>query len=176
MNDIEYRAWDKARNKIFDVTLINFQDKLVNMTYDNKSDWEETKEIIKDYNVPFSRVKLINCFGIKDKKEKEMFEGDIVKWIYPNDDNYHKEKSVFGSIFGVIHWNDKDCSFYIEQISNGSFKFDKNDILSGGNLYFYNYDGKEFDWNDLEVVGNIYENREFYENELEKYKLGIKEE
>jgi len=168
--ETKYRAWDKARDKIFDVTLINFSEKLVNIVYDNKSDWKKTREIIKDYNVPFSRVELMEYLGVKDKKEKEICEGDIVEWTYPDiDDNYYKEKAIFGNILGVIYWNNEDCSFSIKQISVSSFRFDKHDMYDECDLEFYGYDGEEFDWNQLKVTGNIYENKEFYERELKKY-------
>ncbi len=169
----KYRAWDKTRSKMFDITLINFQDKLVNMIYDNKSDWKETREIIKDCNVPFSRIELMECLEVKDKKGKEIWEGDIVELAY----DYHKEISIFGNVFGVINWDSKDCSFNIKQISKDTFKFDKNATYEDDNdLVFYDYDGTQFNWEWLEVVGNVYENREFYERELEKYELGNKEE
>ena len=173
----KYRTWDKAKNRMCDVTLIDFSYKLLNTIYDNKSDWEESREIIECCYVSFSKVELMECLGVKDKKEKEIWEGDIVKWIYPdNNDEYYKERSVFGTIFGAIYWNNKDCSFEIEQISKDTFKYDKNDTYDNNDLIFYDYDGKEFNWEWLEVVGNIYENKEFYENELSKYKLGNKEE
>ena len=143
----KYRAWDKEKNIMFDVTLIDFSYKLLNMIYDNKSDWEETREIIECRYVPFSKIELMECLGVKDKKGKEIWEGDIVKWTYPDiDDEYYKEMSLFGNIFGVIYWN-KDCSFSIKQISKDIFKFDKNDIHEDdNNLIFYDYDGEQFCW------------------------------
>jgi len=166
----KYRAWDKEKNRMCDVTQINLSDKFVNIVYVNKLNCEE----IADFDILFSKVELMECLGVKDKKGKEIWEGDIVKWTYPDiDDEYYKEMSVFGSIFGAVYWNNKDCSFNIKQISKDIFKFNKNDTHEDDNdLIFYDYDGKEFEWEWLEVVGNIYENKEFYENKLSKYKLG----
>ncbi len=159
--DIKYRAWDKARSKMFDVTLINFQDKLVNMDYDNKSDWEETKEKIKDYNVPFLRIELMECLGVKDKKGKEIWEGDIVKWIFPESVEF---ASKIASIFGVVYWNDGSSCFDVKQISKDIYTTKYKDFVSDADeLNFYSDEGQEFIWEWIEVVGNIYENKEFYE-------------
>lgn len=170
INELKYRAWDKARNKMFDVTLINFRDKLVSMIYDSNSDFEETQEIIKDYNVPFSRIELMQCLGVKDKKGKEIWEGDIVNLSFE-----HFSKTL--SIFGVVYWNKENVCFSIYQISKNSYTIEHGDCYSETTiLKFYNCNGEQFRWNELEIVGNIYENKELYEEQLKKYKSRNKEE
>lgn len=169
INELKYRAWDKEYNRMSEVTQINLSDRFVNIIYSNKF-------VVKNYpifNVPFSRVELMECLGVKDKKGKEVWEGDIVKWTYPNiDDEYYKNKAKFGNIYGLVYWNSENCSFRIKQISIDSYKFDNVDLNElEWKLEFYGYDGQEFEWNELEVNGNIYENKELYEEQLKKYKL-----
>jgi len=164
IDNIKYRAWDKVRNKMFDVTLINFQDKLVNMIYDNKSDWEKSREIIKDYNVPFSRIKLMQCLEVKDKKGKEIWEGDIVKLSFPESTEFTVKMAT---ILGVVYWNEYGANFDVEQITKDTYQTKMGDYISDEDeLSFHSNEGQEFLWEWLEVVGNIYEYRKLYEKEL----------
>lgn len=114
---------------------------------------------------------LIEWTGAIDINKKEIYEGDIVEWTCPDtNEKYYKEKAMFGTIFGVVYWSDESCSFRIEQISKDKYNLDIYNINTVSyNLEFYDYNGAEFGWNELKVVGNIYENKEFYENELKKY-------
>lgn len=172
INELKYRAWDKEYSRMSEVTQINLSDKFVNIIYFDKLNCEE----IPDFNVPFSKVELMECLEIKDKKGKEIWEGDIVKWTYPDiDDDYYKDKTKFGNMCGIIYWNNENCSFRIKQISIDSYKLDDDIPEMEWELEFYGYDGQEFEWNELEVVGNIYENKKFYEEQLKKYKLENKE-
>lgn len=168
--EIKYRAWDKLNKKMCKVTIIDFSNENINIVRLHC----RSNEVI----ISFEEVDLMECLGVKDKKGKEIWEGDIVKWTYPDiADNYYKDKTKFGSIFGTIYWNNENCSFYIKQINVDSYKFNKDDLIEmDWSLEFYSYDGQEFEWNELEIVGNIYENKEFYERKLEKYKSINKEE
>lgn len=165
INELKYRAWDKLTKKICEVEVIDFSNKTLLLIH--LEDSAKTK-----YNASFEEAELMQYLGVNDKKGREICEGDIVKWTYPNiDDDYYKDKAKFGSIFGVVYWIGNNCSFSIKQISRDTFNYNKNELFKYEDLMFYDYDGAEFQWNDLEVVGNIYENKEFYDSELEKYKL-----
>ena len=63
MREIKFRAWDK-KDGMFNVITISFDDDLVEhpngMMYEN--------------------CKLMQYTGLKDKNNKEIYEGDIVKW------------------------------------------------------------------------------------------------
>lgn len=97
----------------------------------------------------FDDVILMQSTGFKDKNGKEIFEGDIVNCGYlfngsPFDelDEYEEEKGVVNLL---------NCGF--------SIKF-KNDT----NLFIDVIKSCE----DIEVIGNIYENEELLENDFEK--------
>lgn len=173
IREIKYRAWDKKMNEMI-TSGIELDLRMLSSCL--PPSMTDVIGFIPENEG--RRFEMMQFTGLKDKKGKEIWEGDIVKWIYPDvDDDYYKNKAKFGSIFGIIYWNNEDCSFSIKQISIGSVKFDKNNVHEvEWNLEFYDYDGREFEWNELEVVGNIYENKAFYENELEKYKLSKIEE
>lgn len=86
------------------------------------------------------------CTGLKDKKGKLIYEGDIVRFKDYNAIivvNYQKEMACFAP------------QFYC----NGGY---------GGRLWFDDYDSFECQFyksNNFEVIGNIYENKSLLESE-----------
>ena len=92
----------------------------------------------------------INQFtGLKDKNEKEIYEGDIIKWFA---DGINK--------FAEVIW--KDCGWCAKRIDRKLNEFEKYypfnqfipvEINRNGHLDFF----------DGEVVGNIYEDKKLLE-------------
>jgi uncharacterized phage protein (TIGR01671 family) len=84
---------------------------------------------------------LMQSTGLNDKNGREIYEGDIVKVHYVQaDDEGYGQKSVF-----------------VERVSysHGGFYFGEPDSDPSGLDYMH-----EFEPEDVEVIGNIYENPE----------------
>lgn len=99
----------------------------------------------------FDDVILMQSTGFKDKNGKEIFDGDIVNCGYlfngsPFDelDEYEEEK-------GVVKLSNCDCAFSIK-FKNDTYLF--IDVIKS--------------CEDIEVIGNIYENKELLDNDFEK--------
>lgn len=73
MREIKFKAWLKYGKEIVDVEEIDFMNEVINYI-DN--DYENNEqEIIGAY---FENIKLMQYTGLKDKNNKEIYEGDIV--------------------------------------------------------------------------------------------------
>jgi len=72
--------------------------------------------------------------GLKDKNEKDIYEGDIVKFLWKDSENSYEE--CVGQVF----------------FKNGIFYFDNDYMFAANDCNFMQ--------NSLEIVGNIFENPE----------------
>lgn len=90
--------------------------------------------------------------GLMDKNGKKIYEGDIVKYQFDNDDcpfpNKNTEKRI-----GRVFFSDFRASFSITAGRNGSASMNND-------LFKYVQNG-----NRVEVIGNIYDNPELLEVE-----------
>jgi len=121
MREIKFRAWVKDRKAIFEVVLINYVTKKVTYLL------ERVGDLLNIRHEKFNDTELMQYAGLKDKNEKEIYEGDI----------FH-----IGSkkILYVVEWI--DCGLKGRQIKNKSWI------------------GLDYWKDDIEVIGNIYENPE----------------
>jgi uncharacterized phage protein (TIGR01671 family) len=103
---------------------------------------------------------LMEFIGKHDKNGKEIYESDIIKWREPvgNEEQYIKNEHIFGFII----WDKEDCRFMILQLTKGKLVYSLEDMISESEMNFYSVDGAHFNWEDLEVRGNIYENYDLY--------------
>ena len=118
MREIKFRAWYEKFNEMYLVKGIDFQRE---MAYFDKYNYRSIYDI-----------ELMQYTGLKDKNNKEIYEGDI----------FH-----IGSkkILSVVEWI--DCGLKGRQIKNKSWI------------------GLDYWKDDIEVIGNIYENPELMEDE-----------
>lgn len=123
MREIKFRAWIKELNEIREVEYINFWKKMI--SFPNK--------FCKEYylNADFDEIDLMRYTGLKDKNEKEIYEGDIIKL-----------RANHG--IGVVKYYDEWGAFVVEYIKS------KPLAVLGMNYYKEN----------IEILGNIYENSE----------------
>ena len=88
--------------------------------------------------------------GIHDKNGKEMYEGDIVNWTFFE----YVGKEIEYHLTGIIEWYQ----------GGFIFKVVKKDYEDAS---FYSVSGLDTDTEcDCEIIGNIYDNKEFLNNEI----------
>ena len=110
MREIKFRAWVKDGKEIVDVEEIDFMNKVINYIYNDYKNNEQ--EIIGAY---FEDIELLEYSGLKDMKGKEIYEGDIIKFL--------------NGIFEVIWCNEK-ASFMLK---NKEYKEFLNFIYENNN-------------------------------------------
>ena len=122
MREIKFRAFIKELNEIREVEYINFLKKMI--SFPNK--------FCKEYylNADFDEIELMQYTGLKDKNNKEIYEGDI----------------LFES-FGE--------KYYKVVFENGSFRAEFE-----GDFEEHSFDLIDVVAQGCEIVGNIYENPE----------------
>ena len=124
MRKIKFRAWDKENEKMMKVSSLHL----------------ENKEISVKENGTFHLFRmqdLMQYTGLKDKNNKEIYEGDIVLIKLDETSTWHKTVVGF-----------KKGAFIADLI-------DKEDYV-----YIFHHG---FTDDDFEIIGNVYENKNLLE-------------
>lgn len=142
MRKIKFRAWDKERKEM--IYIEGEAHILINATGYSES--------ISCYIVPATND-VMQYTGLKDKNGKEIYEGDTVKgdfWI--------------GNDIGVVKFGEHSIIVGHDDVLDSSIDTDAY------GYYISLEDREEFplvDTDELEIIGNIYENPELKEVENE---------
>jgi len=132
MREIKFRVWDKKRKKMFDIYQIMFCGVNTSIKLYNPdggiSRWFDVED----------RFILMQYTGLKDKKNRDIFEGDILATSNNGKD-------------GADIWKKEDCA-----LCEVRWKKEYSGFLGLGDddeesIYHINY---------MEVIGNIHENPE----------------
>jgi len=131
--EIKFRAWDKLDKKIYDVGHIGFG-KETQHVFLNIPNLYPNNTIISSFR-KIKDIELMQYTGLKDVNYKEIFEGDIVK--YP-----------------VHYWDGRETEWL-----KGKVEF------LHGFFCVTNLDGSHDTLNihDKELIGNIHENPELWD-------------
>jgi len=148
MRQIIVRAWDKTEKKMWTDVLPEMGE---NENYDNElSMWSVGNMMEEGYNNKFEFMLYID---IKDKNGKKIFRGDLL--LIPDEetipvlDNGQGPTEEFNHIAPVIFENGSygiDIKENAHCYSKGFYSFEEVNNLTG--------------LEDIEIIGNIYENPE----------------
>jgi uncharacterized phage protein (TIGR01671 family) len=136
MRTIKFRAWDKRIEQMLKITAIEF----------NGSGAKRLKTLERlaikhnHYSVPTQfvmaeSVNLMQFTGLLDKNGKEIYEGDILQTPTSNYDP-----------------------------SNGDSPYTLETVEWKRSGWYLDYELADYEQNEIEVIGNIYENEELLKN------------
>ena len=137
MNNLKFRAYIKSINKVVDVLKIDFKSNTLLLDIDSDEMIPKSDYWWYETTLSFEDVVLMQSTGFHDKNGVEIFEGDIIDTTTKN------KYQIIQSVTGL--W---------KAVSPEDNKTDKE-------LYFLTLaDVCEL----VEVISNIYENKELIEN------------
>lgn len=148
MREIKFRAWDKNTNTMYEnISILPSMECIaINVDYDH--DFQEYC-IDESYVVELKDVELLEYTGLKDKNGVEIYEGDIVRRpAFVDKDCYCKVSKLFGYI---------EMNSYAWCVVN---KYKNKKHLSP---LFIEEEVGELE--NIEVIGNIYENKNLLEED-----------
>ena len=158
MDQLLLKAWNKKEKRIYPVISVNLD--TLEVVVDTISISKEYKKKIPTliYRYP-KEVFVLQYIGTDDKNKKKIFEGDIVRWkIF--EEHYSTETFIRNDyITGIIYWNKEECRFRVRQITEGMNIFKCEGFISENYTRFYDEEDQQvFDWDDVEIIGNKFDN------------------
>lgn len=142
MREIKFRAWLTNENKMYDFDL-------------NDSMGDHFNRL--DYG--YGKYELLQYTGLLDKNGKEIYEGDIIRTVKPGECVPNRDSGGGIIDYDFIEPEERTC--YVEFFAA---TFATKEVKSKANDNFY----APLDWiihdEQVEVIGNIYENPELMES------------
>ena len=129
----KFRAWNKERKSMIPVDCIDFSENVMYYSYEER--FEDDSAIFGD-SLWLDDVILMQSTGFKDCNGVELFEGDIVT---------ASGYEYMG--FGVVRYEESLAGFVVEFT---------NRLMKEKPQFIYQF-------RELEVIGNIYDNKELLE-------------
>lgn len=140
MRELKFRAWKKKHcPEMINISYIDWNEQVAGFKY------RLSTTTYRDDREPLSNLILMQYTGLKDKNGVEIYEGDVIGL---------EDRTARDSYVGdhVIVW--KDTALRGKQICSSGSYIGIDYWTSGKNGY--------------EVIGNIYENPELLDKEMEK--------
>jgi uncharacterized phage protein (TIGR01671 family) len=131
MREIKFRAWHKIEKRmIYHNPILSVGNPIITF---NGNVYERGKLLDND-------IEIMQYAGLKDKNGKEIYEGDIVKFLFNETEGYEIGEVRYGK-------NSPSFGFYVKK--DNVFSPITN-FISGTLCMVAEY--------DFEIIGNIYEN------------------
>ena len=158
MREIKFRAWLKEKKEIVNVEEIDFMNKVINYI---ENDYENNRQEIK--GAYFENIVLMQYTGLKDKNNKEIYEGDIllssnengIFLISINFGDSNIEDSNILTCFQIKIEKTLAGSQYLEYFNNNLIE-----LINKYNIPLEEYNNEKYISDGWWILGNIYENPE----------------
>ena len=139
MKMLKFRAWDVDYKEM--VTLDNFIEKNGSEEFHNEN--------LSAFFQHFYRCEIMQSVGLKDKNQRDIYEGDIVLYSeFDEEDFDNRTEFIDNSIIDTVGYSEK-VGYCLKNISSSEYKYEHNIFkMTNGTI---------------EIIGNIYENKELLE-------------
>lgn len=148
---LQPKAYSKEKQKVYDVKYIDFDNETLELLTEQQFDFYA-------HVYDFDEVEFMENTGLKDKNGKYIYVGDIVKFDdeFPTWDYEGEVSACDGFNVAIVTKEKNFITLTNFQADDGGLE----ELLCTRELIF-----DELNFEDYEVIGNIYENKELLGNE-----------